>query len=359
MDFIISLVGFLLVLTPVVFFHDLGHFWAARRSGVTVEVFSVGFGPEIFGMTDRHGTRWKFSALPLGGYVKMAGDEDEAGTPSADAKTIAGSFQSASLAARAFIVAMWPIANFILGILLIAMIYIGYGKIVTPSVVGEVIADSAAASAGIEPGDRFISIDGRAVSDFSDVRSIIFANPGETIPVSIDRGGRIIDLDITTDVVDDACLGIRYGRLGVISEGQELKSLGLGESISHASVDSFTMAGEMLRGIGRLVSGNANKGEIGGPVKIAELSGQVFSRGVVNVVIFIAVISINLGLVNLLPIPALDGGHLMFFGLEKVMGRPLSPKMQGLIMRIGLSLLLTLIIFLTIFDITSIFTREC
>ncbi|MGC6485900.1 MAG: RIP metalloprotease RseP [Candidatus Puniceispirillales bacterium] len=359
MDFLISLIGFLIVLTPVVFFHELGHFWAARRSGVTVEVFSVGFGPEILGLTDRHGTRWKFSALPLGGYVKMAGDEDAASTPSADAAATPGSFQSASVGARAFIVGMGPLANFILGVLLMAMVYVGYGKIVTPSVVSDVMADSAAAAAGIEPGDRIVSMNGHEVNDFSRLRSITFENPGVTMPITVDRGGRVIDLSITPDVIDDACLGARYGRLGVISEGRALKPLGPGEALYHASIDSFTMAIDMLRGIGRLASGNANKGEIGGPVKIAELSGQVVSQGIVSMVVFIAVISINLGLVNLLPIPALDGGHLMFFGLEKIMGRPLDHKTQEIIMRVGLSLLMTLIIFLTLFDVASIFTRDC
>jgi regulator of sigma E protease len=289
----------------------------------------------------------------------MAGDENETSTPSADAKSIAGSFHSAGLGARAFIVAMGPIANFILGILLIALIYVGYGKIVTPSVIGEVVADSAAVSAGIEPGDRIVSMNSRQIKDFNQMRSIIFGNPGVPIPVTLDRNGQLIDLIVTPDIIDDACLGVRHGRLGVLSEGQEVNVMGLGEAISHASIDSFAMAADMLRGIGRLVSGNANKGEIGGPVKIAELSGQVFSQGVVNLIIFIAVISINLGLVNLLPIPALDGGHLMFFGLEKIMGRPLDPKTQDIIMRVGLSLLLTLIIFLTVFDVASIFSREC
>lgn len=359
MDFIISLIGFLVVLTPVVFFHELGHFWAARRSGVTVEVFSVGFGPELLGFTDRHGTRWKFSALPLGGYVKMAGDEDAASTPSENATSIKGSFQAAGVGARAFIVAMGPIANFILGVALMAMVYIGYGKVVTPSVVTDVMADSAAASAGIEPGDRIIAMNGRDVDDFSRLRSITFENPGVTMPITVDRGGRIIDMTITPDVIDDACLGARYGRLGVISDGRAIKPLGPGEAVFHASIDSFTMAIDMLRGIGRLASGNANKGEIGGPVKIAELSGQVVSQGIVSMVVFIAVISINLGLVNLLPIPALDGGHLMFFGLEKIMGRPLDLKTQDIVMRVGLALLMTLIISLTLFDLASIFTRDC
>ena len=359
MSFIISFIAFLIVLTPVVFFHELGHFWAARRSGVTVDVFSVGFGPELFGYTDKRGTRWKFSALPFGGYVKMAGDEDAASTPSPDASSIPGSFQSVGLGAKAFIVAMGPIANFILGILLITMVYIGYGKIVTPTLVGQVIENSAAEEAGILVGDRIVSLDGRDVEYFNQLRGITFQNPGNTIPISVDRDGRLIDLLITPEVIDDACLGVQYGRLGVVSQGVEVRNLGPGEALVSASVDSFTMAIDMLRGIGRLVSGDANKGEIGGPVKIAELSGQVVSRGLVEAVVFIAVISINLGLVNLLPIPALDGGHLMFFGLEKIMGRPLDQKTMELVMRAGFALLMTLIVFLTFFDVASFFTRQC
>lgn len=359
MDFAFSLFAFLVVLTPVVFFHELGHFWAARRSGVTVEVFSVGFGPEIFGMTDRHGTRWKFSALPLGGYVKMAGDADAASTPDPEARSITGSFQSVSLGAKAFIVAMGPIANFILGIAIIAMVYVGFGKVVIPNVVGEVIPGSAAQEAGIEAGDTIVSINGYSISDFADMRGIIFENPGRELPITVERNGGEVDLMVTPSVIDDECLGAQYGQLGVRSAGGELKSYGPVDAVLLASVDSFKMGFAMLRGIGRLASGNANKGEIGGPVKIAEISGRAASQGLISLAMFVAIISINLGLVNLLPVPALDGGHLMFFGIEKLMGRPLDAKLQEIVMRAGMALLLSLIVVVTFYDILGNVSSNC
>ena len=359
MDFIVSIMAFLLVLTPVVFFHELGHFWAARRSGVGVEVFSVGFGTELFGYTDRRGTRWRFSAIPLGGYVKMAGDVDAAGAPADGASSTPGNFHAATLGARAFIVAMGPIANFILGIAIIAAIYIGVGKVVVPNIVGDVVADGPAAEAGIEPGDRIVSADGRGIDDFGDLRALVFESPGRSLPIIVERGGRRLDLVVTPAVVEDSCLGVTYGRIGILSAGGELKRHGLAESMALAAVDSFDMAIAMLRGLARLASGNANKGEIGGPVKIAEISGRVATQGIIGVAMFVAIISINLGLVNLLPIPALDGGHLMFFGLEKLMGGPLNPRLQERIMRAGMALLLGLIVVLTFFDVLGLATKQC
>ena len=359
MGFISSVIWFFAVLTPVVFFHELGHLWAARRSGVRVEVFSVGFGREIFGYTDRHNTRWKFSLIPLGGYVKMFGDSDEASTPSAETSHLKGSFHSASLGAKAFIVAMGPIANFILGILIIAMVYIGVGKVVIPNEVGEVIQGSAAHEAGLEAGDRITEIGGYTIREFSDIRGIVFENPGRSLTMKIERDGIERELTLIPSVVEDACLGLRYGQLGVRSAQGELKSFGIGAGVAHASVDSFRMGITMLRGIGRFFSGNANQGEIGGPIKIADLSGRVASQGFISLMMFTAILSINLGLINLLPFPALDGGHLMFFALEKIMGRPLPQKLQEWILKAGVALLITLILVVTFYDVLGIFNAEC
>ena len=359
MDFFISIIAFLAVLTPVVFFHELGHYWAARRSGVVVEVFSVGFGPELFGINDKHGTRWKFSAIPLGGYVKMAGDADATSAPTTDGASVKGSFQSASLKAKAFIVAMGPIANFILGIVIIAGVYIGFGKITVSTVVGDVQSGSAAEVAGLQIGDEILAVNGSRVHDFSTLKTYVFESPGRPLLLTIDRGGREMTLDIIPDTVEDKCLMASYGRMGVVSMPGELRSMGPFEAVTTASVDSFAMSLAMLRGIGRLASGNANKGEIGGPIKIAEISGRVATQGIISLAFFVAVISINLGLVNLLPIPSLDGGHLMFFGLEGIMGKPISPKVQEMIMRGGMALLLSLIVMVTFFDITNVFMAEC
>ena len=359
MEFLVNAAMFLLVLTPVVFIHELGHFWAARRSGVAVEVFSVGFGPELLGLTDRRGTRWRFAAIPLGGYVRMAGDADAAGSPSRGRASAPGDFHAARLGARAFIVAMGPAANFILGLAIIAAVYAGPGKVVVPGVVGAVVEGGPAAEAGFEAGDRIVSAAGRGMSDFGDFRTLVFENPGRTLPVVVERRGREVGLEVTPSVEHDLCLGVTHGRIGILSAGGELRRLGPAEALLSATVDSFDMAFAMLRGLARLASGNANKGEIGGPVKIAEISGRVATQGFVSAAMFIAIISINLGLVNLLPVPVLDGGHLLFFGLEKLMGRPLDPKLQETLMRAGMALLLGLVVALTYFDIWGLVEKQC
>ncbi len=359
MEILTYIIAFLVMLTPVVFFHELGHYWAARRSGVTVEVFSVGFGPELFGLTDKHGTRWKFSAIPLGGYVKMAGDADATSAPTQEGAMLEGSFQSASLKAKAFIVAMGPIANFILGIVIIAGVYIAAGKVIISTEVGDVQSGSAAETAGLVPGDLILAVDGSKVHDFNTLKTYIFESPGKPITLTVKRDGRDVDLPVVPDTVEDACLMTSYGRLGVVSVQGELRAMGPFEALTTASVDSFTMSLAMLRGIGRLASGNANKGEIGGPVKIAEISGKAANQGLISFMTLVAIISINLGLVNLLPVPSLDGGHLMFFGLQGIMGKPIPPKIQEILMRAGMALLLTLILLVTVFDVTNVVMSEC
>ena len=218
---------------------------------------------------------------------------------------------------------------------------------------------SAAETAGFETGDEILAVNGSRVHDFSALKTFIFESPGRPLLLTVDRRGREIDVEIVPDTVEDKCMMASYGRLGVVSMPGELRSLGPIDALMTASVDSFTMSLAMLRGIGRLASGNANKGEIGGPVKIAEISGRVASQGLISFAMFVAIISINLGLVNLLPVPSLDGGHLMFFGLEGIMGKPLSPKLQEFIMRAGMALLLSLIVLVTVFDITNVFMSEC
>lgn len=359
MGFLISLLAFLVVLTPVVFIHELGHYWAARRSGVEVEVFSVGFGRELFGYTDKNNTRWRFSLIPLGGYVKMKGDMNAASAPSQGAAAIDGSFQSASLKAKAFIVSMGPIANFILGVLIFAGVYMSFGKIIIPTDVAEVIEGSPAAEAGIIAGDKITAVNGNDVAQFGDVRGYVFENPGREILITINRDGRILDFSVTPEVVEDKCMMATYGRLGVVSIPRSLQQMGIVDALTTASVDSVDMSIAMLRGIGRLASGNANKGEIGGPVKIADISGRVASQGLISLALFVAVISINLGLVNLLPVPSLDGGHLMFFGIEALIGKPVPEKAQEIIMRAGMAFLLSLIVLVTIYDIFSVSMSEC
>jgi len=364
LDFVIYITGFLFVLTLIVFVHEWGHFWAARRSGVYVEVFSVGFGKELFGWNDRFGTRWRFSVIPLGGYVRVRGDKDPSGIPDPDQSHEKGSFMGATLGQRAFIVAMGPIANFILGIAIFAIVFMTIGKPIAPPVVDDLVKDGAAEQAGLIPGDRIISINAYRITDFNDLRMLVAENPGRELTMVIKRDGREMDMSITPSVITEECSGAQYGQLGVINTSGEINTLGFGQSVVAAGKESYLLSMAMLRGLGRLVTGQANKGEMGGPVKIAEITGAaakqaVEERGFVRFFLLIAALSINLGFINLLPVPALDGGHLTFFGLEAIMRRPLTPAFQEWIMRIGIAFLLSLILLVTVFDIFSWVTSPC
>lgn len=353
-DFIQNLLAFLIVLTPVVFFHELGHYWAARRAGVVVETFSVGFGRELFAFTDRHGTRWRLAALPLGGYVKMRGDDGPASMPDQTGTAPPGSFAGAGVFARMGIVAAGPLANFLLGIFLIASVYMAVGKLVTPPVVGEILPGSPAAEAGLEPGDRVLAIGGSRVRDFSDLRGRIFEAPGRDLQLLIERQNRQIELVVTPASLYIEELDLYAGQLGVRSVPGEVRQLGLSQALVTASIDSVQLTKMMLSGLGRMVTGRAQTAEIGGPVRIAEFSGDAARAGLASLIIFAALISINLGLVNLLPVPVLDGGHLVFFVIEAVLGRPVPVYWQALLMRGGMALLLSLMLVVTMLDIARI-----
>ena len=364
LDILLILAGFLGILTLVVFVHEWGHYWAARRCGVVVEVFSVGFGRELFGWDGRDGTRWRFSAIPLGGYVRMRGDSGVASIPSQGAARQQGSFMSASLASRAFIVAMGPIANFILGAAIFAAIFFTLGKPITPPIIDDLTPGGAADTAGLLPGDRILSVNGYGVDDFNDLRLHVAENPERAIALTIRRDGRDFGISVIPDAVRDACGRVLYGRLGVMSHSGEMAQLGLTASIGAAVAESYALTLAIMRGLGRLITGQANQGEIGGPIKIAEITGMATKQAVrdqqiARLMLLIAALSINLGFINLLPIPALDGGHLAFFGLEALMRRPLSRTVQEWVMRLGMAFLLSLIILVTFFDILSLTTAPC
>jgi len=349
---------FLLVITPIVFIHELGHYWAARRAGVVVEVFSIGFGPELYAWMDRHGTRWRIAALPLGGYVKMRGDQSAASIASASARRIEGSFAGAGVFQRIGIVAAGPIANFLLGILLFAGIYMGAGKAFIPPVIGEVMEEGAAIEAGLKEGDKILAIDGVNIDDFNKMRAIIFENPNRELLFEIDRRGDNFTLSVTLKSAYSKEYDLHYGVLGVRSStAGEFRKLGVAEALYTASIDTVNLCAAMLRGIGRLVTGQASSGEIGGPVRIAELSADAAQQGLAAFIIFTALISINLGLINLFPIPALDGGHLVFFLIEAVIGKPLPDGVQDKLNRVGVSLLLSLMVVVISLDIVRKFTN--
>ena len=351
------IVGFLLLLTPVVFFHELGHYWVARRAGVVVEVFSVGFGPEIYGWTSgKTGTRWRIAAIPLGGYVRMRGDENEASGAAPDAEKVPGSFAGASLGWRSAIVLAGPVANFILGILLSALVYMTVGKVTIPAEIGEVMPETAAAEAGLQPGDLVTDIDGITVRDFSDLRGLVVEAPGRPLEFTILRDGRPVTLTVTPQPRFNEEMQVYIGLLGVKSSGGGMRERLLpGSALVAASSDAFRMSVMILRGLARLGRGEMQAGEVQGPVGIAKISGSALQQGLIPFVLLTAVISINLGLINLLPIPALDGGHLSFFLYEALFRRPIPLIVQGILLRGGISILLALTVVLVVFDVARLF----
>ena len=346
------ILGFLLLITPVVFIHELGHYLVARKAGVTVEVFSVGFGPEIFGWTAKTGTRWRIAAIPLGGYVKMRGDEDAASTPKSHLPEQSGSFAGASLFWRMAIVAAGPAANFILGIALFATVYMSVGKQSIPAIIGDIMPDMPAAEAGLQPGDKVIEIDGIDIRNFDDMRGLIVESPGKLLQFVLIRDGQQLNVDVTPQSQFNEQLQINIGVLGVTSTPVgELNRLGPSAAVVAATSDAFHMSIMIVRGLGRAITGNMQQGEVGGPVRIAEISGTVLNQGIVPFILLTAVISINLGLINLLPVPALDGGHLTFFLWEVIFGKPLPIWLQAGLMRGGIAILLGLTLVLVVTDL--------
>ena len=364
-DQVAWLIPFLVVLTVLVFVHELGHYWVARRAGVKVEIFSIGFGPELFGWTARSGTRWKVSALPLGGYVKMFGDMDAASRPddeknramSAEERAVAFPFKS--LFARACIVAAGPLANFVFAALLLIGVFYVDGLPTTPAVVSAVRPGSAAEAAGIEVGDRFVSINGEAIERFEDVQRLVQLNLEQPLTIVFDRGGAEVTVVATPTIVEETdpqgC-EVKIARLGLeaSSTGREVKELTFLQSIGAGLAQTVQLTGDTFRFLGQLISGDRGTEDIGGPVRIAELSGLVAEYGIVSLLLFMALLSVNLGLINLFPIPILDGGHLLFFACEAVRGRPLGQRAQEYGFKIGIALVLSLMIFATINDLVRI-----
>ena len=354
------LLPFLFVLTVVVFVHELGHFLVARWCGVGIKAFSIGFGPEIVGFTDRHDTRWKISWIPLGGYVKFIDDENVAsagGRRTLDQLTPeerARSFQGKSLAQRAAVVAAGPIANFLLAIVIFTAIFGIFGERITAAKVDIVNPGSAAERAGFLPGDRVVSIDGTAIETFGEMQRIVAMSPDQPLHFVVDRGGKTVDITVTPElktITDRFGNEMRMGLLGIqrtaAPEEWTLKR--------HDPVTAFVMAVKetyfvVSRSLGYLydvVTGRELADQLGGPIRIAQVSGQVATAGFLALLNLCAIISVSIGLINLFPIPMLDGGHLLFYGIEALRGRPLSEGTQEVGFRIGLAFVLMLMIFAT------------
>ncbi len=354
-DFLRSLAAFAVVIGVLVFFHELGHYLAARARGVGVEAFSIGFGRALLTWTDRAGTVWKICVLPLGGYVKMHGMEQPgAADPAERARWVEGrTFHGKGVGSRALIVAAGPIANFLLAVLLFAGLFAVAGQPVPAAVVGQVVPHSAAAAAGLAPGDRITAIDGVAVHRFRGVQRQIEARPGAAVRITVRRAAHTLVLRATLG--SRIAAGRRVGLLGISSGTIGLVRLSPPAALLAGVEETVRVARATLVGLWHIVSGQSGAGGIGGPLRIAELSGKVAALGLSSLVSFIAVLSINLGLINLFPIPILDGGHLVFFAIEALRGRPLSARAQEYGLRAGLALIVALFVFATWNDLGHLF----
>ena len=358
--FLFVLASFLFVLTVVVFVEELGHFLVARWCGVKVSAFSIGFGREIFGFFDRHGTRWRFAWIPLGGYVKFMDDENAASVGSAQklrdmsAEERAGAFHAKPLWQRAAVVAAGPVANFLLAIVIFALMFSLIGVRSTAPRVDEVVPNSPAAAAGFMPGDVILEVAGTPVDSFTEVLRTVSASPGRELAIKVDRRGEVLTLNVTPErqEVQDSLGGtIVRGIIGIrrvtTPETLEQRRAGPIEAVALGVRETKFIITSPLSYIGDVIIGRQSADQLGGPIRIAEVSGQVAKIGPEALLNLIAVISVSIGLINLFPVPLLDGGHLLFYAIEGLRRKPLSEKTQEIGFRIGLALVLMLMVFAT------------
>ena len=375
MEFLSSLQGigvgyivpFVFVLTIVVFFHELGHFWVARRCGVSVETFSIGFGRSLLSWKDRHGTDWQIGWIPLGGYVKFSGDENAASVPDSEKLHSMSddergkSLHFKPLWQRVAVVSAGPIANFILAIVIFSALFMSFGQQIVRPIIAQVIEDSAAARAGFTGGDRIIAIDGNQVDGFNDVQRVVTVNADQNLTFTIERGNALMDIVATPErVLERDRFGneFKIGRLGVSaaasSDSVTMRKFGPIDAVVKATEETYFIIEQTFVMIGRIITGRESVDVLGGPIKIAQISGQTATLGLIALIHLTAVISVSIGLINLFPIPMLDGGHLMFYAYEGVFGKPMSQRVQDIGMRVGLGMVLTLFVFVTWNDLSQL-----
>ncbi len=373
--------GFIAVLGPLVTLHELGHYLVGRWFGVGAQAFSVGFGKELFGWTDGRGTRWKLSALPLGGYVQFKGDMNPASIPQTaatdnidndavfgmgtaealaeddDRHVIGDGFQHAALWKRALIVFAGPAMNILIALAIFAAFFAFMGKPVAEPVVTGFSENSVAQAAGIEVGDRIVSVDGAPIEDFTEVRNAVALYPGKAMDISLERDGERQTVSLVTE---DYLFTDRYGNegriglLGIMGEQVGFEEVGVIESLNLAVKANVDLVINMVEGLRQIIFGERSVKELGGPIKIAKYSGERLSEGWLSYVNFAALISINLAFINLLPIPALDGGHLAFYAAEAIRRKPVGPRGTEIAYRTGIALVLGLMVFVTINDVLSL-----
>lgn len=356
-----TIIAFLGGFSVLVFIHEWGHYSVARLFGIRVDVFSIGMGKEIWGWTAKSGTRWRFSAIPLGGYVKFFGDASAASNPGDIPEGLteaekAECFHYKPVWQRALVVFAGPAVNLIAAVLVYAAFSYGYGIRIAEPVINEVQAESAADKAGLLPGDRILDINGSSVERFSDIRGEVRLNPGRTVDVVVDRAGQQLQLPVTLGItyMEDR-FGNQYslGQLGVSSNQIKVLDLGPIDAIGEGVRQTVSTANMMLTSMGQMILGVRSVKEMGGPARIANMVGEAAAISFERFVLILALLSLNLGIVNLLPIPVLDGGHLVFYGVEAIKGSPLSKKAQEAIFIAGMALMLIFMVFVTLNDLQS------
>jgi regulator of sigma E protease len=356
-----TVLSFLLLIGPLIFIHELGHYFVGRWFGVKADVFSIGFGRELAGWTDRRGTRWKVCALPLGGYVKFAGDMNPASQASPEWLMLppeerARTFQAKPVVQRFLIVLAGPLTNLAFALLVFAALNFAYGEFNTPPVIHSIKDRSPAWEAGLRPGDRIVAIDGKAIARFEDIVPQVFLVPGQTLTIDAVRNGRPLEVRARIrELAGKDAFGHVYKRgvLGISPKESVIVRPGPARALTGAFADIRQALATSLQGVGQIVTGRRSVKDLGGPLKIAQFSGEQASLGWLPFIEFMGIISINLGFINLLPIPMLDGGHLLFYAIEAVRREPLKPEAQEWAFRTGLAALLALMIFVTLNDLAS------
>jgi|TARA_Y100000287_G_scaffold55086_1_gene43272 regulator of sigma E protease len=355
--------AFALLITVVVFIHELGHYSVGRWCGIGVETFSIGMGKQIWGKRDKSGTLWRVAILPIGGYVKFYGDEDPSGKKLEVSDNIDSdkNFHNKSVWKKIATTAAGPLFNFILAIFIFSIIFFFRGESLVQPYVGQVVDESPAYNAGLKTGDEIIYADGNEILYFNDLRNYVLENPSSEIELTIIRDGLEETVFLTPEVISSKDrFGNEYSsaRIGVIGsqnpEHVELRKYGFISSLFRGTKETYNLSAKILNYLGNLIVGRESIDQMGGPIKIIQISGEISNYGIIPLLALIAAISVNLGIINLLPIPVLDGGHLLYYSFEVLRGKPLSQKTQEVGMQIGMSLLIALMIFVTFLDISRL-----
>jgi regulator of sigma E protease len=363
-DIIINVTSFIFIISIIAFVHEYGHYKIAKISGVKIEIFSIGFGPEIFGWTNKEQTRWKICLFPFGGYVKMFGDSNAASVP--DSSKIVSlteddfkyAFHTKPLAVKSAIVAAGPLANFIFAIIILTPLFYIYGKPSSLAQINIVNENSAADKGGLKVGDLITHIDNITINDFEDLRKIVSINPKINLDFAINRNGNILHLNIIPDLKEHEDMfgnKIKVGSIGIASNSLAYKKMGLASALNESIKETYSMCTLTIKSLGQMITGKRGTEELGGPIRIAKYTGQSIKKGLNVTLWFLAILSINLGLVNLFPIPMLDGGHLFYYMIEALRGKPLPQNIQILGFKLGFAIICFLMLFSTFNDIKNLF----